>query len=85
MSRVTQIRKYFDLPPASSNVTEYDKQHWNLYLDLLDAEVEGARRDQMTMFFENDPASSKQLTWRLVESHLSRAHWLLDSGLCLLW
>ena len=68
-------------PPTGEGLTGYDECHLVTYLRLLDAEAEGADwREIVRIIFkieaDIDPEHAKQV----YTSHLSRAHWLRDSG-----
>ena len=57
-----------------SNITEYDKQHDEAYLRLLDADSEGMAKDEMALRIlgidpDNEPERARRrwkATWRLL-------------------
>ncbi len=65
--------------PSSDNVTPYDREHFKLYLRLLDAEendVHWKVAVEEIMGLKSVESSSKSC-W---QSHLQRAKWMSNSG-----
>jgi len=74
-----------DDPPASAELTDYDRAHMTLYLRLLDAASDGADwREAVSILFGLDPARDPERAHRVYESHLARAHWMTTQGYRLL-
>jgi hypothetical protein len=71
--------------PWGDVVTEYDLAHLVLFNRLLDAENENVDEFEMARsIFRIDSARHPNRAWRVVHSHLARAHWLMDNGFPLL-
>ena len=65
----------------SEAVTEYDKQHFEVYLRLLDAEEEGASEAEMARHLLGiEPNDEPDRAIRAVKSHLERARWMAETG-----
>jgi hypothetical protein len=67
--------------PWSDHVTAYDREHFTVYLRLLDAAADGASADDMSRIVlgidpTNEPARAKQV----LDSHLRRARWMTEHG-----
>jgi len=67
------------LTPVDDNITPYDRAHFKLYLQLLDAEEQGVdwrtvASDIMNLELED---TSTKPCW---QSHLERAKWMRESG-----
>lgn len=72
---------FFDLVPWSDCLTDYDRSHAGLYLRLLDAEMTGAGRDEIArLVFGLDPENDPRRAAAVVDSHLKRAHWMVEHG-----
>lgn len=70
-----------DTPPASSSLTDYDRQHMKTYLRLLDAEADGADwREAAAIVLGLDVAHAPRQARRVHESHLARARWMSTHG-----
>ena len=67
--------------PWSDHVTAYDREHFTVYLRLLDAAADGASAEEMSRIVlgidpANEPARAKQA----LDSHLRRAGWMTEHG-----
>jgi len=67
--------------PWSDHVTAYDREHFTVYLRLLDAAADGASAEEMSRIVlgidpANEPARAKQA----LDSHLRRARWMTEHG-----
>ena len=61
----------------SYHVTEYYDRHETSYLGLLDADTEGASKDDMArQILDIDPAREPERARKALESHLARARWM---------
>lgn len=67
--------------PWSDHITSYDREHFTLYMKLLDASSDGADELEMAWsIFGVDPVDSPAGAINIVGSHLARANWLLVEG-----
>ena len=70
-----------DLAPDLSTLTHYDESHLVDYLQLLDADDEGADwREIAVVLFELDPVAEPQRAQTMHASHLARARWMTEIG-----
>ena len=70
-----------DEVPWSDTITDYDRAHLVTYLQLLDAEADGANEDEMCCIVLGiDPAAEPARAERALKSHLDRARWMSKSG-----
>lgn len=70
-----------DKAPWSDSLTDYDEQHFVIYLQLLDAEREGASPVEMARIILGiEPNEQPERALTAVESHLERARWVAESG-----
>ncbi len=66
-----------DLAPSSQDVTPYDKEHFPLYLELIEAIDDGALIDELcTDVLQIDPKADPDRAVKCLESHILRARWL---------
>jgi hypothetical protein len=79
--RSVTIPPFEDRPPQLDRVSAYDERHLASYIRLLDAEAEGADwREAVAIIFGLDPAKEPARAKVVHDSHLSRAHWIRDTG-----
>jgi hypothetical protein len=70
-----------DTAPEACILTKYDRQHLVTYLRLLEAEEQKADwREVARIVLHLDPEQDAERARRAWESHLARAHWLVDNG-----
>jgi len=70
-----------DTAPSDAVLTGYDQQHLITYLRLLDAESDNADWQEVAQcVLHIDPQQEPDRARRAWESHLARAHWLMDHG-----
>lgn len=70
-----------DEVPWSDQVTEYDEEHFITYLRLLDADAEGACKEEMARIVLGiDGAKEPERARKALESHLARARWMTEHG-----
>ncbi len=70
-----------DHAPIGDAVMPYDYEHLVTYLRLLDADVEGADWTEVArIVLHIDPAHERGRAWRSWQSHLARAHWMIERG-----
>ena len=66
-----------DLAPTSEDVTLYDREHFPLYLELIDAIDEGALIDELCAdVLHIDPDVDRERAVTCLESHILRARFL---------
>ena len=79
------IVSFLDSPPKSDALTDYDRAHLVLYLQVLDAEADGADwRDVVRVVFEIEPENDLKRAKLIYDSHLARARWMTETGYRLL-
>jgi hypothetical protein len=70
-----------DEAPKSAALTSYDKEHVLIYLNVLDAEADGADwMEGSVTVLHIDPIREPARARRAWETHLSRAKWMAESG-----
>ena len=70
-----------DLAPTVEFLTSYDQEHLVTYLRLLDAYADGADwQDVASLVLHIDPRSEPERARSALQSHLSRARWMDQSG-----
>ena len=70
-----------DEVPWSDQLTEYDEEHFITYLRLLDADAEGASKEEMARIVLGiDAAKEPERACKALESHLARARWMTEHG-----
>lgn len=79
------IPRILDEPPASSGITDYDREHMKLYLRLHDSATSGADwREAVAVLFGLDPAVEPKRAQHVYDTHLARARWMTTDGYRLL-
>lgn len=67
--------------PMSDHVTDYDREHFTIYIRLLDAERDGVCNEDMARgILGIDPVAEPTRAKRALTSHLNRAHWMTTQG-----
>ena len=70
-----------DAPPNDAAVTVYDRDHFALYMRLLDANDAGASLEEVSSLLLGIDAKAEPERARQVhDSHLSRARWMTEQG-----
>jgi hypothetical protein len=70
-----------DTAPADDVLTTYDRQHLVTYLRLLDAEADRASwQEVVRIVLHIDPAREPVRARHAWETHLARAHWMIEHG-----
>jgi hypothetical protein len=70
-----------DRVPWSETVTDYDRAHLKLYIQLLDAAAAGATHSEMaSALFGVEPGVDPERADAMVASHLHRAEWMTKQG-----
>ena len=81
MTKTSPHTEVSDEVPWSDGITEYDNQHDQTYLRLLDADKDGVSKNEMARrILGIDPAKDPDRALRAVESHLARARWMTEVG-----
>ena len=76
---------YRDSPPESDGLTDYDRSHLKLYLQILDAASDGADwREVARVLFDIDPEQHPERARVVHDTHLARARWMTTTGYRLL-
>lgn len=66
-------------PPSDDAFTDYDEQHFAIYLGLLHASADGLKEDEMcrtVLGIDPQTPGSREV----LRSHLERARWLSAAG-----
>jgi hypothetical protein len=72
---------FLDSPPASVELTGYDRAHMKEYMRVLDAATDGADwREAVSLIFGIDPAAEPERARKVHDSHLARARWMTEHG-----
>jgi Uncharacterized conserved protein (DUF2285) len=70
-----------DHAPTADELTDYDRNHFAVYLRLLDADADGADwREVTTIVLQIDPTREPLRARAAWESHLARAKWMTERG-----
>ena len=70
-----------DRAPEGDVLTGYDREHFAMYLRLLDADAEGADWDEVArIVLQIDPVQEPERARGAWESHLARAKWMTTHG-----
>ena len=70
-----------DTAPEAGVLTKYDRQHLVTYLRLLKAEEQNADWQEVArIVLHLNPEQGAERAHRAWQSHLARAHWLVNSG-----
>jgi hypothetical protein len=73
--------KIADEAPTAPELTDYDYELLICYLRLLDTEAEGADwREVAHVVLKADPDREYTRAKRMYDTHLARAHWMMDQG-----
>ncbi|MEQ8783226.1 MAG: hypothetical protein RIE06_26445 [Roseibium album] len=81
LSRDNSMLPIADAPPWSDTLTDYDKTHFTLYMQLLCAAAENASEAEMAnSILSIDPVVEFDRAQRAVRNHLVRVNWLLNTG-----
>ncbi|TIM22263.1 MAG: DUF2285 domain-containing protein [Mesorhizobium sp.] len=72
---------FADEVPWSDRITAYDKDHFTIYMRLLDASADNATEEEMAkVILGIDPAREPERARNVLRSHLNRANWVVTSG-----
>lgn len=77
----TQSSTLRDEVPWSESLTSYDRQHFKIYLRILDACADNANIEEMAdLILGIDPALEPVRASKAVRSHIDRANWIVTTG-----
>ncbi|SJM31856.1 DNA -binding domain-containing protein [Mesorhizobium delmotii] len=77
----TQSSTLHDEVPWSESLTSYDRQHFKIYLRILDACADNASLEEMAdLILGIDPAREPVRARQAVRSHIDRANWIVTTG-----
>ncbi|ESZ71867.1 hypothetical protein X727_05455 [Mesorhizobium sp. L103C119B0] len=70
-----------DEVPWSESLTSYDREHFTIYLRILDACADNASVEEMAdLILGIDPALEPVRARKVFRSHLDRANWMVTTG-----
>ncbi len=70
-----------DEAPSCDELTDYDRDHFVIYVRLLDASAAGACDDEICRIVLGiDPSKESDRAKRVLASHLRRARWMTEHG-----
>ncbi|RWA75886.1 MAG: DUF2285 domain-containing protein [Mesorhizobium sp.] len=77
----TQSSTLRDEVPWSESLTSYDRQHFNIYLRILDACADDASEEgKADLMLGIDPAHEPVRARKALRSHMDRANWMVTTG-----
>ncbi|WP_192180339.1 MULTISPECIES: hypothetical protein [Mesorhizobium] len=77
----TQSSTLRDEVPWSESLTPYDKEHFTIYMRLLDASADDASEEEMAhLILGIDPAKEPERARKALRSHLDRVNWIVTTG-----
>ncbi|RWK40698.1 DUF2285 domain-containing protein [Mesorhizobium sp.] len=77
----TQSSTLLDEVPWSDSLTSYDRQHFKIYLRILDACADNATIEEMAdLILGIDPALEPGRARKAIHSHIDRANWMITTG-----
>ncbi|MER8614442.1 DUF2285 domain-containing protein [Mesorhizobium sp. M1216] len=70
-----------DEVPWSESLTAYDRQHFTIYLKILDACADNASEEEMAdLILGIDPSIEPVRARKALRSHIDRANWMVTTG-----
>lgn len=76
-----EVPAFFDEPPSSEGLTDYDRKHMVLYMRLIDSARDGANwQEVVQVLFGLDPATNSDRCRKVYDMHLARARWMTEQG-----
>ncbi|MBA1142354.1 MULTISPECIES: DNA -binding domain-containing protein [Mesorhizobium] len=67
--------------PWSDSLTSYDKEHFTVYLRILDACADNASEEEMAaLILGIDPVVDPVRARKALRSHIDRANWIVTTG-----
>ncbi|ESX66876.1 hypothetical protein X759_27145 [Mesorhizobium sp. LSHC420B00] len=77
----TQSSTLRDEVPWSESLTSYDRQHFKIYLRILDACADNASEEEMAhRILGIDPSIEPVRAKKALRSHIDRANWMVTTG-----
>ncbi|WP_352571368.1 DUF2285 domain-containing protein [Mesorhizobium sp. M0074] len=74
-------RGIFEEVPWSDSITVYDKEHFTIYLQILDACADNASEEEMAkLILGIDPVLEPVRARKALRSHIDRANWMVTTG-----
>ncbi|WP_376704661.1 hypothetical protein RQ479_07920 [Mesorhizobium sp. ISC25] len=71
----------FEEVPWSDSITDYDRQNFRVYCQILDACGDDASIEEMAdLILGIDPALEPVRARKAVRSHIDRANWMVTTG-----
>ncbi|MER9211557.1 DUF2285 domain-containing protein [Mesorhizobium sp. M0663] len=71
----------FEEVPWSDSITVYDKEHFTIYLQILDACADNASEEEMAkLILGIDPILEPVRARKTLRSHIDRANWMVTTG-----
>ena len=81
MTKPNPAHHVADEVPWSDGISEYDNQHVETYIHLLDADEEGVSKKEMArLILGIDPTTEPERAHNALESYLARARWMTEVG-----
>ena len=75
------VEPFLENPPQVEMLTDYDRSHLKLYIQVLDAAADNANwREVVRILFERDPNQDPEGAKRMYDNHLARAKWMTETG-----
>jgi hypothetical protein len=82
---MTRSPSLLDAPPERDRLTDYDREHFQTYLFLLDWSAGGGDRcDAIKYLVGSDAALDRDHARKIYNAHLARAKWMTHTGYRLL-
>ncbi|MFB9984579.1 DNA -binding domain-containing protein [Mesorhizobium newzealandense] len=80
-SRLEPNEPVIDEVPWSDSLTAYDREHFTIYMRLLDASADNASKEEMAQVILGlDPVCEPERALKSLDSHLRRANWMVRTG-----
>ncbi|MER9546491.1 DUF2285 domain-containing protein [Mesorhizobium sp. M0027] len=71
----------FEEVPWSDSITVYDKEHFTIYLQILDACADNASEEEMAkLILGIDSVLEPVRARKALRSHIDRANWMVTTG-----
>ena len=80
MTKPKSALEVADEVPWSDGITEYDDQHEETYIRLLDADEERVSKGEMARLILSINPDKPERARKAAESHLARARWMTEVG-----
>ncbi|MER8753679.1 DUF2285 domain-containing protein [Mesorhizobium sp. M1050] len=81
MLQPKSITPIADEVPWSDSLTSYDREHFTIYLRILDACADKASEEEMAnRILGIDPSIEPVRAKKALRSHIDRANWMVTTG-----